>query len=401
MELQNNNLNEQVNTTIRVMTKKSLGCDSEVYRYSYKTDLILNSSIENIELEFQKNDDNEDSYVFSCECTPDGPVTLPKAICIKGRVDFLGVSTIKKARILYTYKDVTIYDCTIGMITKLDGCIITSEYMIVDLPNKWLAGKFNSIGSLQYLPKFTIIFPRNENLGPQCYINNVFLNYELSFYEQNDVNDLRYKPHEVLFQQLENINTESIENTNTTTTLTFAINSELIHRGYFITNEGYGFNLNRIQQIKMTLNGHIRFDYSKWMINSNTIYVGCDAIYLPLNDNLDYKQISKKSLSGGTCNMSKILTAKIVIVCDKFPNIEKILIHALCLNEMMYDGKGNITIKHKTNTINNVVAPKLQNKLLKNIDVDDINITNESTNESDEFQNDTNNIFTLPSKLFI
>lgn len=334
MELTSTKFEESVNLTTleQILSKNSFDNISELYRYN-NCDKLINSSMENEELEF-----SQFGNVFKCKYEKNGDITSALSMCIFFYSDLYEI--LDNCKYVVKINETPIISCNLRTITQFDRMMIFDKFAIIKLPNDWLIGKFISISDKLGAMCIEI---HSDNTHVTNKINKIMLNYEMIYYESFFRVWLKNNTHAVKFQQLE----ENPLSTKTDKTATYVIKSKSIHRGYFIESP----NLASIQNISCQMisennKSHTRFNYSKWMILANSVRVSNNMIYLPINNNFDYKEISMKSISGGTIDMTavyKVGMKELQLVLTYEDNYVNTKIYSLCLNVMTYKD-GNVTV---------------------------------------------------------
>ena len=104
---------------------------------------------------------------------------------------------------------------------------------------------------------------------------------------------------------LQNIQTHRA-NTNNQPIVNITLNHSFITKGFFI-----GGNLDSISNLKLTLNGHDRFDYNEILLQTICIKINDGLFYIPLDINEAYDTCTELSYKS-SLNLSRIDCVKFI-----------------------------------------------------------------------------------------
>jgi hypothetical protein len=334
-------------------------------------------SIETIMADFYKTDETTYIYESKRESDSTQPLRLYIEITLLDeKYDPKCIVEDSTINMIVDFADIIIFNNDLATICKIeDWKIIKNDekYMIIiNLPIKWLFGKFIMIALKNVkLPTYNIHI-NNKNVGKKYNVNKISIQYELDYYDKNMRMILIETEYKIITQQLENFyftNLDIIQSDDILHTNEYLLSKELILctpiRGFFIHTDYF----NDITKIELFFNDNLRQSY---IIN--------DSIknYFSLNLNHDFKTISKETLFGGIIHSEKIKNIVIKIWLKNKPSF--LNIHILSLNILSYSFVDNIRhvnfkyvpqknsniidVKNVENTTNNVIEEFIVPKVL-------------------------------------
>jgi hypothetical protein len=212
--------------------------------------------------------------------------------------------------------------------TKLNPIIqIDSNTFCIEIP--W--GKFNDdlqIIALQYHDVRCMIQLSNQNI-----ISESSLIVE---YKQHDSDQRRQMAQSAHKKPVQLFESHIINLNQPTTQVISRLNFRLLSKGIIIDTD-----INNINNIKLTFNGCIRWNYNKLMIRLLSKNIGSNLYYIPFDSNIDF--ISKDiNLFRSGANFSRIDT--VVMTIDFENPVQNFSLHSLFLNYLIYQsGMGGLS----------------------------------------------------------
>ena len=160
--------------------------------------------------------------------------------------------------------------------------------------------------------------------------NSVKISTEQIFAGNVEANNLIQYAHEQFIPTLE---TQTINYENTSQFVPTNLNFDHCVKGYFIECD----NIDNLTNVKLSLNGHDRYDYDRTMLNIIGHKISNRLMYLPFVNKKNYMDSSRYSYHG-SLNHSRIDTTKLITKFNNVANPFKLKIHALNFNILRYLG---------------------------------------------------------------
>ena len=331
-------------------------------------------AIETNYVNFHKNKKNH--FVYELERSAD--ITQPMSLVIIVDANF----DINEIVINMSFANILLFSCNLRTLAKFGTNVCIShlgknkQEINIDLPFGWLFGKFMTIKHIVSSPIITVFSSDTRHD-----IHNIKILYKSIYYDSDNRAVIHNTQMMILFQQIESsyVVIDKVENINEYFTFTKTIQLKSLVRGFFIESN----NISEISHIDLKLNEHLRQTYYISNVkNKNKEH--SDMYYFPLNDDYDYKTISRETLHGGQCNLrnGNITMSFSVHFKTKYTDlgIKFLNIHVLSLNKFKYDGNNNVSFEY---------IPIIQDLMLdKELDTDkaDIHKAEDGLTKNESFQ---------------